>query len=770
MKIGAKLAAGFGVVVLLMIVLGATGIIELNVVNTGYGVDVKNEEMSKSLAQRIKTDILEVRRNEKDFMERQDMKYFERANKNLALAVKDAKELQELTTNHDIRSGLNQGLQGIASYRTAFAKLAKASEERGLNEKLGLQAEFRGNAHDLASFMNNYDTEAIRYWALMLRRYEKDMHINLNDAAVSKKYFDRFEKALQSIFAAIKDSALEDGFKNRLTEEFSQYGVAVADWFKGKADYQQVRALAATSEKLVNEHYITAGEVLVLTLRKEEKDYMLRQDIKYMERLDKVAAVLKKNTEVSQIAASEKRVIIALVDSYAKGLDVLVEKDIEIAGLLGEMKKSADPVMVLAEEIVEAATTSAEGLSVEIAAAAKTAISIVWLIGIISVLIAVVFAYFFARSLTVPLGKAADMLTEMGKGHLDLRLNMDRADEIGAMAKSMDSFADDLQHVVVKALNQLAEGDLTFEAEPKDAEDKVGSALKKTGDDLNRTVGEILSATEQIAAGSGEVSDSSQSLSQGATESAAALEQITSSMTEMASQTTINAENANQASQLSVQARDAAEKGNEQMQNMVAAMGEINEAGQNISKIIKVIDEIAFQTNLLALNAAVEAARAGRHGKGFAVVAEEVRNLAARSAKAAKETSELIEGSVDKTNKGGEIASHTAESLGEIVNSVTKVTDLVGEIAAASNEQAEGISQVNSGLGQIDQVTQQNTASAEEGAAAAEELSSQASHLKGLMSQFKVKGGVISTAQQNALPGPQAVSMAAQEQEWGGES
>ncbi len=389
-----------------------------------------------------------------------------------------------------------------------------------------------------------------------------------------------------------------------------------------------------------------------------------------------------------------------------------------------------------------------------IAAASKTNTAVI-ICSIIALIVGVVLAFIMSRSITGPLTAVVLMISEMSRGHLSMRLKMDRGDEIGKMAEAMDNFADDLQNEMVAALEKLAVGDLTFDAKPKDQEDAIGSALAKTGTDLNRMVGEILAATEQIAAGSGEVSDSSQSLSQGATESAAALEQITSSMTEMGSQTKTNAENATQANQLASQAKDAAETGNGQMQNMVTAMGDINEAGQNISKIIKVIDEIAFQTNLLALNAAVEAARAGRHGKGFAVVAEEVRNLAARSAKAAKETAELIEGSVAKTNNGTEIANQTAESLAGIVTSVTKVTDLVGEIAAASNEQAEGISQVNSGLGQIDQVTQQNTASAEEGAAASEELSSQAAHLKELMSTFTVKkSSSMASMPQPSLPTP----------------
>ncbi|MEW6573887.1 MAG: methyl-accepting chemotaxis protein [Bacillota bacterium] len=294
---------------------------------------------------------------------------------------------------------------------------------------------------------------------------------------------------------------------------------------------------------------------------------------------------------------------------------------------------------------------------------------------------------------------------------------------------------------VVECLKGMAGGnlDVVMTGDYKGDYAVMKNALNTTVEALNEILGQVAIAVDQVAGGSQQISSSSQALSQGASESASTLEETTSSMQQVTAQTKQNAENATQANQLATQTRASAEKGNEQMSEMVNAMNEINESATNISKIIKAIDEIAFQTNLLALNAAVEAARAGKHGKGFAVVAEEVRNLAERSARAAKETAEMIEGSIKKTEVGTRIAEETAKALEEIVLSVTKVTDLIGEIASASKEQALGINQINQGLGQVDQVTQQNTASAQELAATAEELSSQAVQLQEMLGRFRLK-------------------------------
>ena len=373
--------------------------------------------------------------------------------------------------------------------------------------------------------------------------------------------------------------------------------------------------------------------------------------------------------------------------------------------------------------------------------------------GFLSLIITWLVLFFLLRKMiVVPLSRVKTVLTDIAKGHLNERLNLTQQDEIGETARTLDSLAESLQSEVVAPLQQLANGDLTFEVVPHDQNDTLRNAIKTLGDDLNRMIADLQVAGQQIDTGSSQVSDSAQMLSDGAAQSAASLEEISSSMNEIGSQTSTSAEHAQQANQLSASARTSADTGSERMADMINAMSEINEAGQNIGKIIKVIDEIAFQTNLLALNAAVEAARAGQHGKGFAVVAEEVRNLAARSAKAASETAELIEGSVEKSQNGTQIAERTAEALEEIVGSIGKVTDLISEIAAASSEQAQGISQVNIGLQQIDQVIQQNTASAEESAATSEELSSQAAELRSQLGRFVIKSGQAYSVQNDQSP------------------
>jgi methyl-accepting chemotaxis protein len=258
-------------------------------------------------------------------------------------------------------------------------------------------------------------------------------------------------------------------------------------------------------------------------------------------------------------------------------------------------------------------------------------------------------------------------------------------------------------------------------------------------DSLNKMFGEIDIASEQVSLGARQISDASQTLAEGSTEQAATVEELSASIQDIAEKTRQNAERADDASKMSVSVKVNAEKGAEQMSQMTAAVTEINQASQDISKVIKVIDDIAFQTNILALNAAVEAARAGEAGKGFAVVADEVRNLASKSAAAAKETGVLIENSMKKAELGSTIASDTAASLADIVDGINKSTELIAEIADGSKQQSLAISQINDGIMQVSEVVQRNSATAEECAASAEELNAQSTVLTEHVQKFELR-------------------------------
>jgi len=267
---------------------------------------------------------------------------------------------------------------------------------------------------------------------------------------------------------------------------------------------------------------------------------------------------------------------------------------------------------------------------------------------------------------------------------------------------------------------------------------QIKESLNMAVENLDKALQQVAIGADQVASASVQVSSGGQSLSQGASEQASSLEEVSSSLQEMSSMTKQNTLNAREANNVAIEARDSAQRGVESMSRMSLAINKIKTSSDSTSKIVKTIDEIAFQTNLLALNAAVEAARAGDAGKGFAVVAEEVRNLAMRSAEAAKNTANLIEEAVKNSENGVSINAEVLKNFQEITEKINKVSQVVAEIAAASEQQDQGISQVNKAVEQMNQLTQQNAANAEESASAAEEMSSQSEEMRSMVAGFKL--------------------------------
>ncbi|MBU2515639.1 Cache 3/Cache 2 fusion domain-containing protein [bacterium] len=372
------------------------------------------------------------------------------------------------------------------------------------------------------------------------------------------------------------------------------------------------------------------------------------------------------------------------------------------------------------------------------------------LLSLVILLIAGIGAFIVGRRISRPIVEAVEMIKKIALGDYSVRLEVNSGDEIQQLAEATNNLSSDLQLAfseVNNVMGSVAEGDLTcqVEANLKGELAMLKDRVNQSIEILNETIHQAKTANNQVNTGAKELSSSAQTLAEGTSKQAASLEEINSTLNEVDAQSKANNENATQARQLSEETTSIVERGDNQMNSMLTAMKEIEVTAGNISKIIKVIDEIAFQTNLLALNAAVEAARAGKYGKGFAVVAEEVRNLAARSAEAAKNTTTLIENSVKGVKNGVENADKTAKILSDIKASMTKLNDFVGEISVASKEQMIGIEEINKGLDQVNTVVQQNSSISEETASASDELSAQAGQMAEQMSKFRTsqKGNAV---------------------------
>lgn len=366
------------------------------------------------------------------------------------------------------------------------------------------------------------------------------------------------------------------------------------------------------------------------------------------------------------------------------------------------------------------------------------------LLVIVFIVLSVVMVRRLIKTILSPLNQIETATRTLSQGDFSFEITYNKNNEFGQVCNSIRTSFSELRRIISDismGVSSLSDGDfsispsMTFPGELREIEISMDKLIKK----LNSAFGEIQSSADQINVGAEQVSSGSQALAQGATEQASSVEELSASLTEISNQVQMNAHNAKKANELATTSGEVALSTLSDMKEMLASMNEISISSDNISKVIKVIDDIAFQTNILALNAAVEAARAGSAGKGFAVVADEVRNLAAKSSEAAKETTALIETSISAVSHGEKIAQKASQSFEDLAVRVEEVVSTVNEISHASEEQANSLKQITYGVDQISAVVQTNSATSEESAAASEELSGQANMLKSLVLQFKLK-------------------------------
>lgn len=653
----------------------------------GYDHAIEFEIRIKSHAQSILGSLEETRAEIKGFQLHKDKEAVKKANYGIDRLQEEVASVEELASQIG-RDDLAQSAADIQKlgmeYKAAFAQVHEVMVKQGLDHNSGLQGAFRNSAHKVQNKLKGHTVDDLSIGLLMIRRYEKDFQRKRSD-----KYKNKWKNAIAKFEAALEKSNCDAEAKEHQQEWIKIYRKAATSFISSleEKDYQKVRSSAHEIEKAIKSVHIPNAGAMVLEIRKDEKDYLLRRNKKYVKQthgeIDELIAAFE-NSDVLQKHIDEVR---DNLTKYRESFNALVAED----DVLQQLNKKMQDIEVKINEISNSlAKAAAAATKKKIAETVHSANYLSWvaiIISIVAFVISILLALFNIRNVMNQLGGDPSTVAEIAK--------------------------------------DIASGDLSKDHDLEGAIGVMGD-MSNMLDKLREITKAVASSSQQVTDSSNEISSSAQSVSSAASEQSTSVEEVSTSLEQIHSSVAQNTANATQTEQIAINVSHMAEDGGKAVEQTLEAMNVIAEK-------IKVVEEIAYKTNLLALNAAIEAARAGEQGRGFAVVASEVRKLAANSDSAAADISKLAKDSVS-------IAAEAQNLLEKIVPEIKQTADLVVEISSASQEQSSGINQIASSMSQLETLTQSNAALSEELAATSEELNSQALTLNEVVSFFVLKG------------------------------
>ncbi len=735
--------------------------------------ELKNAEVQ---LQKIQTEILMLRRNENDFLMRKDLKYQNRFSKSYQSLIQNITNLESFLKQEGANVKDIQSLrQYLETYNTSFSQLVAAYQKVGLDPKSGLQGSLRNAVHNIESKLKTYNQSQLTADMLMLRRREKDFLLRMDI-----KYLDKFNKDIISFNKTLSDSELAITDKDIITDLLKKYQTDFENMVNGYVALgldsnsglqEKMRHAVHNTDESLKE--INKGIATLLANNIQAKKWLaiilaiVLSSILIIMSLMTARSISRAIKELSEIIMTvgktndfnlrcnydKKDEILDVSNAFNHMLENFQNAINEANTTLYEISQGHFDKRIKANLVgdlnqlkvgVNSSAESVEFMMMELSNVMQALGS-----GQFNVKMNKDVPKTFREGIETVLDnmhhsieEINQVMSNMSQGEFHHRIESEAQGDMAIMKNNINTSMESLDQAIQDILNVVvaqSKGDLTqnITGTYSGQLETLKEAVNTTANTLINTVKQASEVSKTVNLAATEVAQGSSELSSRVQQQAAAIEETSSTMEEMSSTVKNNSEHAKQASELAHEVNDKSSAGSQVMDQTIHAMNSIQESSHKISDIVSMIDSIAFQTNLLALNAAVEAARAGEHGRGFAVVAGEVRNLAQKSADAAKEITNLIGESVNRIDQGTKLASESGSVLSNINQSINEVAEMIEQIAQASFQQNEGIQQVHKAIDQIDQVTQQNAALVEETTSAAESMLEQTDALENEMAFFQ---------------------------------